>query len=95
MQENRAVEDIMRYPPLSKQYFLDKDADKTELKEQFIRLINSLEAYELHYTKKEHVLFHTSKKPSPTTVPAADVVLSRRFPPQFKTTQRTFYRQTT
>jgi PAS domain S-box-containing protein len=66
MQENRAVEDIMAgIRHLSKQYFLDKDADKTELKEQFIRLINSLEAYELHYTKKEHVLFPYLEKTVP------------------------------
>lgn len=66
MQENRAVEDIMAgIRHLSKQYFLEPTANKTELRESFILLFKSLEDYELHYIKKEHVLFPYIEKTVP------------------------------
>lgn len=66
MQENRVVEDIMGgIRHVSKQYFLEENTNEADLKETFLTLFNSLEAYELHYIKKEHVLFPYLEKTVP------------------------------
>lgn len=57
-QENRAVEKILtQIKPLLKRYFEENADNEFEIKHQLIGLFSQLKAYELHYIKKEIILF--------------------------------------
>lgn len=58
MLENREVEKVMAdLKQVTKQLFNDKDPDEASLYEQMQQLIIKLMDYELHYVKKENILF--------------------------------------
>lgn len=66
MLENREVEKIMaELKHTSKLFFNGQNQDLTAITQRFRQLIDRLKAYELHYIKKENILFPNIEKAFP------------------------------